>query len=83
MVLKVQGCNYAPEDVEHELRILKHIAGANPSHEGSNFVRTIVDSFDVPGSEQGKRHVVMVFEPMRIYDGSKTASAGRGYRLYS
>ncbi|KAL1968381.1 hypothetical protein VTN77DRAFT_1910 [Rasamsonia byssochlamydoides] len=64
VALKVQDCNYAPEDVEHELSILKHIAAANPSHEGSSFVRTIIDSFDVPRSE-GRRHVVMVFEPMR------------------
>ncbi|KKA20987.1 hypothetical protein T310_4986 [Rasamsonia emersonii CBS 393.64] len=69
VVLKFQDCNYAPEDVEHELRILKHIASANPSHEGSNFVRTIVDSFDVPRPDDLKQSNILVpFEDESIIE---------------
>lgn len=45
-----------------ELRITQRITRANPADEGRYFVRTLLDSFDLPGPHGN--HVCMVFDPL-------------------
>src|SRR5947209_545666 len=51
------------KSAEIELRITQHITNANPQHIGYNFVRTLLDSFDLRGP--CGTHVCMVFDPLR------------------
>ncbi len=48
---------------EGELFITQLVSKANPRHEGSHFVRTLLDHFKLQGSCDN--HVCLVFEPLR------------------
>lgn len=64
MALKVNYCGLADKaPIEYELNICRHIAKANPLHEGFPYVRTMSDSFET-ASVNGT-HTCFVFEPMR------------------
>jgi serine/threonine-protein kinase SRPK3 len=47
----------------HELQISRHIATANPTHPGWQFVRTVLESFEITGPYGS--HMGLVYEPMR------------------
>lgn len=52
-----------PEAARDELRIMQHLIKADPAHWGSASVLTILDSFEVEGSD--RTHLCLVLEPMR------------------
>jgi serine/threonine protein kinase len=63
VVLKVFNNNFFDKPpAEHELRLSRHIATANP-HPGRQYVRTAMESFEVEGHLG--THLCLVFEPMR------------------
>ncbi|KAL8735011.1 MAG: hypothetical protein Q9166_001136 [cf. Caloplaca sp. 2 TL-2023] len=53
----------ARENAEHEITVYKRIATANPDHEGYEWVRKLLGSFEAAGPN-GK-HPCLVFEAMR------------------
>ena len=61
MALKITN-NNAPS-ASHEREIEEHISAADPSHRGRSLVRTLIDSFNVPGPEGS--HLCLVYPPMR------------------
>lgn len=64
VILKVNNCDFSDkESVQCELVTSRHLAAANPSHNGFPLVRTIVDSLEVTGPYGN--HIYLVFEPMR------------------
>ena len=48
---------------EHELDISRQLEKGNPSHEGRQYVRLILDSFKQKGPHG--THLCLVFEPLR------------------
>ncbi|KAH7312829.1 CMGC protein kinase [Rhexocercosporidium sp. MPI-PUGE-AT-0058] len=50
------------EAAKHEQIITRHLK-RNSSHQGFSFVRTMLDSFEIPG--QNGPHLCLVYEPMR------------------
>ncbi|TVY71435.1 Serine/threonine-protein kinase SRPK [Lachnellula suecica] len=63
-VLKFCTCDYLDNDAaRHELEVYKHLSIANPSHNGIQYIQTMVDNFEVAGSNG--THICLVFEPMR------------------
>jgi serine/threonine-protein kinase SRPK3 len=64
VTLKICNNDHADQtSASHELRISQLIATANPSHQGQQFVRKIIDSFEAKGPYG--THVCLVYEPMR------------------
>lgn len=50
------------ECAQKELRITQRITQANTADEGRYFVRTLLDSFDLPGPHGN--HICLVFDPL-------------------
>ena len=48
-----------------ELDIFRHINEANPRHQGWSFIRHLLDSFIIEHDSPEKRHLGLVFEPLR------------------
>ncbi|MCJ1256897.1 hypothetical protein MMC24_004722 [Lignoscripta atroalba] len=64
VTIKVNANNYADKkSAENELRITEHITKANPQHIGYNFVRTLLNSFELHGP--CGTHVCLVFNTLR------------------
>ncbi|KAL2360083.1 hypothetical protein RJZ56_007057 [Blastomyces dermatitidis] len=64
VTIKVSANNYADKkSAETELRITEHITKANPQHVGYDFVRTLLDSFELRGP--CGTHVCLVFYTLR------------------
>lgn len=62
--MKVGNCDYQdPNAACHEARIERLIAQANPRHDGRNYVRTFVKSFQE--SSPNGSHICLGYEPMR------------------
>ena len=59
-VVKSAG-RYA-ETARDEIKLLRQVMDANPSHRGRNHVVSFLDSFDHPGPEDS--HICLVFEPL-------------------
>ncbi|PYI05498.1 kinase-like protein [Aspergillus sclerotiicarbonarius CBS 121057] len=53
------------EEVNREVRILKHLAAMKTAHPGRALVRTMIDEFQVPGPAWGS-HQCIVYEPLLI-----------------
>lgn len=53
----------AHEAAHGEQGILEHISRPQSRHQGSTFVRQLLDSFTIPG--QSGAHMCLVFEPLR------------------
>ncbi|KAH7342930.1 CMGC protein kinase [Rhexocercosporidium sp. MPI-PUGE-AT-0058] len=50
-VLKFCTCDYLDNDAAwHELEVQKRLSIANPSHDGMKYIQTMVDNFEVTGS---------------------------------
>ncbi|KIM74474.1 hypothetical protein PILCRDRAFT_99152 [Piloderma croceum F 1598] len=63
VVLKICNNDYDNRvSASHELHISNHIATANPSHPGRQFVRTVIDLFTAKGWH--RTHMCLVFEPL-------------------
>lgn len=63
-MLKFCTCDYLDHDAaRHELEVYEHLSIANPSHEGLQYIQTVVESFQVMGSNG--THICLVFEPIR------------------
>ncbi|KAI3092197.1 hypothetical protein CBS147333_10251 [Penicillium roqueforti] len=63
VAIKVNANNYTSKEcAEKELRITERITQANVADEGRYFVRTLLDSFDLPGPHGN--HICMVFDPL-------------------
>ena len=66
IALKINTSN--PENIaasQAELDIFRHINDANPRHQGWHFIRHILDSFMIEHGGPGRRHLGLVFEPLR------------------
>jgi serine/threonine protein kinase len=64
VALKIGNCSQINfESAQRELEISKTIASANPQHKGFEFVRLLLDNFEVKGPEGS--HMCYVYEPMR------------------
>lgn len=64
MALKICNNNYTDRaSAEHELRLMKHITAMNKSSPGRQFVRTLLDSFEIEGPHG--THICLVYEPLR------------------
>lgn len=64
LTLKIGNCNFQdPKAASHEARLEDHIARANPSHAGRNYLRTFVERFEESSSNGA--HVCLAYEPMR------------------
>jgi hypothetical protein len=64
VTLKITASNSIDEDVaNHELNITRQLM-TNPSHDGFEFVRHMLDNFKVTGP--GGTHLCLVYEPMRV-----------------
>ncbi|CAG8004508.1 unnamed protein product [Penicillium salamii] len=61
MAIKVNANKHSKKSAEKELRITERITQAN-SREGRYCVRTLLDSFDLPGPHGN--HVCMVIDPL-------------------
>lgn len=48
----------------HELDMTSHISSANPQYPGRDALGTTVEGYLIDSS-QGKKHLALVFEPMR------------------
>ncbi|CAG8051857.1 unnamed protein product [Penicillium salamii] len=63
VAIKVNANNYTSKEcAQKELRITQRITQANTADEGRYFVRTLLDSFDLPGPHGN--HICMVFDPL-------------------
>ncbi|KAJ5087687.1 kinase domain protein [Penicillium angulare] len=63
VAIKVNANNYkTKEGATKELRVTQRITQANSADEGRYFVRTLLDSFDLPGPHGN--HICMVFDPL-------------------
>ncbi|KAJ5545174.1 kinase domain protein [Penicillium sp. DV-2018c] len=63
VAIKVNANNYmSKESAQKELRITQRITQTKSADEGQYFVRTLLDSFDLPGPHGN--HICMVFEPL-------------------
>lgn len=64
VALKVNHSGFADKEAsEHELNISRHLAKANPLHEGFPYVRTVLDSFEA--ESLNGMHTCLIFELMR------------------
>ncbi|KAH9216886.1 kinase-like domain-containing protein [Leptodontidium sp. 2 PMI_412] len=65
----IRGLKFCTRDhldmdvAQHELDVNKHLSIANPSHDGAQYIQTMVDNFEVAGSNGN--HICLVFRPMR------------------
>ena len=63
-VLKFCTCDYLDNvAARHELMMHEHLAASMPLHCGFQYIQTMVDNFELPGSDG--THICLVFEPMR------------------
>ncbi|KAK2623947.1 hypothetical protein QTJ16_006581 [Diplocarpon rosae] len=64
VVLKFGTCDYLhKEAARHELEVYRHLSISDPSHNGKQYIQTLVDKFEVAGPHG--THICLVFEPMR------------------
>ncbi|KAL9019501.1 MAG: hypothetical protein Q9185_003201 [Variospora sp. 1 TL-2023] len=64
VAVKINAVNRAGKKAaETELRNMQLISKSNPRHEGRHFVRTLLDSFTLSGTDN--EHICLVFEPLR------------------
>ena len=64
VALKICNNDHAnATSASHELQISRHITTTNPSHPGRQFVRTVLESFEIRGPYGN--HMCLVYEPMR------------------
>jgi hypothetical protein len=50
VAVKVNNCDFIDKDAaEHELNVSRRIAKANASHEGFQYIGTVIDSFEIIG----------------------------------
>lgn len=64
VALKITNCDFIDQAAaEYELEMSQRLAKGDPQHQGSRFVRTVLDSFEISGPHG--MHVCLVYEPMR------------------
>lgn len=65
VALKI-GVSGSRDEVQanHERNMTRALE-ANPSHPGYQFVRSMLDTFEIPGPAGRGKHICIVFEPMR------------------
>lgn len=74
------ACRYT-ETAKDEIKLLRKVSSANPSHPGREFLVSFLDSFQQPGPEDP--HVCIVFEPLgenllTLIDRNKNKGVPRG-----
>jgi len=63
VTLKITASGFTDEDAARHERNITRSLEMNPSHNGFDFVRTMLDNFEVIGPDD--KHLCLVYEPMR------------------